>query len=274
MAVGPTSSVSDRTASGIGRRIYPMNQQQLLKADAPLAAIDALRGYAITLVIASHTFPMVRELPWTVKRFSNLGFFGVQLFFVVSCFTLARSWRRRERVARPGLRDFALRRLFRIAPAYFLATLGYLWIWPDAAIGMTRIATFLTFTNGWSPAQMPTVLGVWVGVPGGWSIEAEFALRDLPDADDGAPQARCCARSRCGKPSLRVVRKQDRGCGIRANVWINCDRAVPILLAPKPAAGVFMRAGHLRMRRQALSRRPMARAGASGSRRDQGCCWR
>jgi peptidoglycan/LPS O-acetylase OafA/YrhL len=144
--------------------------------DHPLAFIDALRGYAITLVIASHAFPMVHELPWTVKRFSNLGFFGVQLFFVVSCFTLARSWRGRERVARPGLRDFALRRLFRIAPAYFLAALAYFWLSPNMAIDATRIATFLTFTNGWSPAQMPTVPGVWVGVPGGWSIEAEFAF--------------------------------------------------------------------------------------------------
>src|SRR5258708_19299439 len=87
--------------------------------------IDALRGYAVTLVIASHAFPLVHELPWTVKRFSNLGFFGVQLFFVVSCITLARSWRQRGLVARPALRDFALRRVFRIAPALFLAALGY-----------------------------------------------------------------------------------------------------------------------------------------------------
>jgi peptidoglycan/LPS O-acetylase OafA/YrhL len=47
------------------------------------------------------------------------------------------------------------------------------------AIDTTRLATFITFTNGWTPAQMPTVPGTWVGVPGGWSIEAEFAFYAL-----------------------------------------------------------------------------------------------
>jgi len=142
----------------------------------PLAYIDALRGVAVTMVIASHAFPMVHDLPWAVKRFTNLGFFGVQLFFVLSAFTLARSWRRRARHARPGLRDFALRRVFRIVPPYFLAALVYFWWLPAAPVTPGRLATFLTFTNGWSPAQMPTVADAWVGVPGGWSIEAEFAF--------------------------------------------------------------------------------------------------
>ena len=79
--------------------------------------IDALRGYAIVLVIASHTFLVIHEIPWTLKRFTNLGFYGVQLFFVVSCVTLARSWRHREKLARPSVPDFMIRRLFRLAPA-------------------------------------------------------------------------------------------------------------------------------------------------------------
>ncbi len=144
-----------------------------------LGFIDALRGYAVTLVIASHALPMVHELPWTVKRFSNLGFLGVQLFFVVSSITLARSWRRREATAPPPLGDFLARRILRIAPAYFLAGLGYFWLLPPGTIDAARITHFLTFTNGWSPAQMPTVRGAWVGVPGGWSIEAEFAFYAL-----------------------------------------------------------------------------------------------
>jgi len=138
--------------------------------------LDALRGVAVTLVIASHAFPMVHQLPWTVKRFSNLGFFGVQLFFLVSCITLANAWRRSELVGPPSLRGFALRRLFRIAPAYFLAAAGYAWLMQPGTIDLTRLVTFLTFTSGWTPAQMPTVQDAWVGVPGGWSIEAEFAF--------------------------------------------------------------------------------------------------
>jgi peptidoglycan/LPS O-acetylase OafA/YrhL len=144
-----------------------------------LPALDGLRGVAVALVIASHAFPMVHDLPWTVKRFSNLGFYGVQLFFVVSCVTLANSWRRSEAASVPNLQGFALRRIFRIAPAYFLAAIGYFWLMHPPSIDTARLATFVTFTNGWTPAQMPTVPGTWVGVPGGWSIEAEFAFYAL-----------------------------------------------------------------------------------------------
>jgi peptidoglycan/LPS O-acetylase OafA/YrhL len=144
-----------------------------------IPALDALRGVAVTLVIASHALPMAQNLPWTIKRFSNLGFFGVQLFFVVSSITLANSWRRSGRSRPPALAAFALRRIFRIAPAYFLAACAYAVLLPTGHCSPMRILTFLTFTNGWSPAQMPTVHGAWVGVPGGWSIEAEFGFYAL-----------------------------------------------------------------------------------------------
>jgi peptidoglycan/LPS O-acetylase OafA/YrhL len=141
-----------------------------------IPALDALRGVAVTLVIASHAFPMAQYLPWAIKRFSNLGFFGVQLFFLVSSIALCNSWRRSERTGPPSLAGFALRRIFRIAPAYFLAAGVYALLLPGGQWSGTRIITFLTFTSGWSPVQMPTVQGAWVGVPGGWSIEAEFGF--------------------------------------------------------------------------------------------------
>ncbi len=144
-----------------------------------LASIDALRGYAVILVIASHSFPTIHEIPWTLKRFTNLGFYGVQLFFIVSCVTLSRSWRERETTARPSVASFMSRRLFRIVPAYFLAAVLYAWLMPEAGPSVLRIATFVTFTSGWSPSQMPTVANAWAGVPGGWSIEAEFAFYAL-----------------------------------------------------------------------------------------------
>ena len=150
-----------------------------MATETKLPFIDALRGYAITLVIASHAFPTVHDLPWPVKRFTNLGFFGVQLFFVVSCLTLTRSWRQRGGAGQPEVRRFVVRRLFRVAPAYYLAALLYFWLSPAGVPGLGRVATFLSFTNGWSPTQMPTVSGAWIGVPGGWSVEAEFAFYAL-----------------------------------------------------------------------------------------------
>ena len=141
--------------------------------------LDGLRGIAILLVIASHTFPMLPELPWAVKRFSNLGFYGVQLFFVVSCITLANSWRRNATDGHPSLPAFALRRIFRIAPAYFLAAAGYAWLTPPSSLDAMQLATFLTFSNGWTPSLMPTIPNSWIGVPGGWSVEAEFGFYAL-----------------------------------------------------------------------------------------------
>ncbi len=152
--------------------------QGMQMASHKLRYIDALRGYAIMLVIGSHAFPMVHGLPWTIKRFSNLGFFGVQLFFVVSCVTLTRSWRSGKQTF-PDMRGFLVRRVFRIAPAYYLASICYLMLWHHALPSFTRVLTFVTFTNGWSPSQMPTIQKAWIGVPGGWSIEAEFAFYAL-----------------------------------------------------------------------------------------------
>ncbi len=145
------------------------------------AFIDALRGVAVILVIASHSFPVLHSLPWGIKRLTNLGYYGVQLFFVVSCLTLAASWRSRLAMTGqpPSLRDFAIRRVLRIVPAYFLAALFYFVLLPAPNPDWLRIATFATFTSGWSPGQMPTVAPSWIGVPGGWSIEAEMAFYAL-----------------------------------------------------------------------------------------------
>jgi peptidoglycan/LPS O-acetylase OafA/YrhL len=45
-----------------------------------LQVIDALRGYAILIVIAVHTLGYVPDLAWPVKRVLTMGFYGVQLF--------------------------------------------------------------------------------------------------------------------------------------------------------------------------------------------------
>src|SRR5580704_7608080 len=79
--------------------------------------LDALRGYAILGVMIVHTGGTFHEL----IRATAWGARGVQLFFVVSAITLAGSWQdRREKVW-----AFYVRRLFRIAPMFWLAIVFY-----------------------------------------------------------------------------------------------------------------------------------------------------
>jgi peptidoglycan/LPS O-acetylase OafA/YrhL len=53
-----------------------------------LAGIDATRGWAIFLVIAVHSLGLVPDLPWPAVRVISFGWYGVQLFFIASAFTL------------------------------------------------------------------------------------------------------------------------------------------------------------------------------------------
>jgi peptidoglycan/LPS O-acetylase OafA/YrhL len=61
-----------------------------------LPYIDALRGYAILMVIATHVAIGAPMLSGVVRALVDQGQRGVQLFFVVSAFTLIISWHHRN----------------------------------------------------------------------------------------------------------------------------------------------------------------------------------
>jgi peptidoglycan/LPS O-acetylase OafA/YrhL len=134
--------------------------------------VDALRGIAVLLVVLSHT-PLQPSLTFL----NVIGAYGVQLFFVVSAFTLFLSMdAKHDRETRPVL-FFFIRRFFRIAPAFYLAALFYLAkdglepapFAPDG-IHAWQILTTLVFVNGWFPDAINAV------VPGGWSIAIEMTF--------------------------------------------------------------------------------------------------
>src|SRR5712671_599344 len=92
-----------------------------------VAALDALRGIAILMVIFFHTsvsFPPDHRL----ARLLESGNLGVQLFFLVSAITMCHMWRERWNEADRQLK-FYIRRFFRIAPLFWLAMILYMALW-------------------------------------------------------------------------------------------------------------------------------------------------
>jgi peptidoglycan/LPS O-acetylase OafA/YrhL len=141
------------------------------------AYIDALRGYAVLLVITCHTGGMFPELPYPLKKLTNFGWHGVQLFFLLSCVTLLLSWRSDEAKNRASVTDFWARRLFRIAPMYYLAALLYFVIeTPPSGFDFGQLLASFAFVNAWHPTLIPTVPDRWMVVPGGWSIGVEVTF--------------------------------------------------------------------------------------------------
>lgn len=144
--------------------------------------IDSLRGIAILMVIFVHIgvvldntllyFPedtILHKIIWS-------GGYGVQLFFIVSAYTLTMSYYNRIDESRKTLKFF-IRRFFRIAPMYYLAILyftldKYLQFNladPDfSAIPVRSMLSNIFFTNALIPEHTNNY------VPGGWSVSVEF----------------------------------------------------------------------------------------------------
>jgi peptidoglycan/LPS O-acetylase OafA/YrhL len=139
------------------------------------AYIDSLRGLAILGVLLAHishysniSYPLWLQLLTAI----DVGPRGVQLFYVVSAFTLCMSFSKRLHREKHAVLNFYIRRFFRIAPLFYLAVIYYLWqqgYWNGNPMhfSLLNILTTVTFTNG--------VSSLWINniVFGGWSIAIE-----------------------------------------------------------------------------------------------------
>lgn len=132
--------------------------------------IDALRGYAILMVIAVHVSQEFPDLPNWASKVLSQGARGVQLFFVTSALTLSMSWVARNESAA----DFYTRRIFRIAPMFWIAIVFFLSldgtgpsIYAPEGIGIRHIVMTTLLVHGFWPDTITSV------VPGGWSVADE-----------------------------------------------------------------------------------------------------
>lgn len=148
-----------------GQLVIPADSQQ------NLGFIDALRGVAILMVIITHVSPATPNVSDLITSLCSYGRMGVQLFFVLSAFTLCLTYA--GRMNEPySVSKFYIRRCLRIAPMYYLGILFY--------------SGLLIFERGFESANYAKIIwhfsllhGLNMGafndvVPGGWSIGVEF----------------------------------------------------------------------------------------------------
>jgi len=139
--------------------------------------IDALRGIAILGVILVHSSQAVAPTNATLLWLMGEGARGVQLFYVASALTLCMSWVARSSHETFPIRNFYIRRFFRIAPMFYIAILTYLFVngfspsyWAPNGIEWWFIPITAAFLHGFHPEIITSV------VPGGWSIAVEMSF--------------------------------------------------------------------------------------------------
>ncbi len=142
-----------------------------------LKYIDALRGIAVLAVILIHagSYGNVPLSP-TIDSLVREGARGVQLFYLASAFTLFLSFKNRFSKEAFPIRNFFIRRFFRIAPMYYIGIcyyilqngFGAIFAPENPNITPLGITTNVLFLHSFSPYWLNSI------VPGGWSIGVEM----------------------------------------------------------------------------------------------------
>lgn len=142
--------------------------------------IDALRGIAILLVIATHVAPIAPPSIPVLRMIAQSVAYGVQLFYIVSALTLFLSTDQRAHLEKNPIRNFFIRRLFRIVPLFYLSVLAYTVVfgtgpnyWAPNGLEWWHYVLTLLFLNGWHPEAINAI------VPLGWSIAIEMTFYPL-----------------------------------------------------------------------------------------------
>jgi peptidoglycan/LPS O-acetylase OafA/YrhL len=179
-ANGPLESSTDRTS---GSRI---------------PELDGLRSIAIGLVLLYHFFDfhpgpnhhpsgIARNVFIYFARFNDLGWTGVDFFFILSGFLIGGILL--DHCASPHyFQTFYLRRFFRIAPIYYISILAYFVVMavagsfltaqfsnPSITVHYQVFSLFLFLQNYWFFHYPPIALG-WFGPTWSLAVEEQFYL--------------------------------------------------------------------------------------------------
>lgn len=124
-----------------------------------LPALDGLRAIAALMVVAFH----FGGAKWSWLS----GWLGVHVFFVLSGYLITTlALREEDRKGKVSLRDFYLRRLFRIFPAYYVVlavVVGLAWVNGNWSLFKPLMPYYLTFNNefaGPAPFAHTWTLGI------------------------------------------------------------------------------------------------------------------
>ncbi len=144
------------------------------KQPSRVEALDSARGWAILGVIAIHV-SQAAPLPLGILHsLVGNGDMGVELFYVLSAFSLAMMLHVRAIAGQYSLTGYFIRRFFRIAPMFWVALLLYallFWgkhtFWSPDGVGWTDVVLTASFLHGVLPGSINAV------IPGGWSVAVE-----------------------------------------------------------------------------------------------------
>lgn len=142
-----------------------------------LSYIDAIRGIAILGVVMVHSSQLVPPASHFFQVAMGGGARGVQLFYLASALTLCMSWMARSSNEQSPIRNFYIRRIFRIAPMFYIAIGLYTFLdgfspmyWAPNGLEWWYIPMTAFFLHGFTPETINSV------VPGGWSIAVEVSF--------------------------------------------------------------------------------------------------
>jgi len=146
-----------------------------MSTSSRIPSLDGLRAISIVMVLASHaavSVPSLAKHPLLLYTVFN-GNRGVSVFFVISGFLITSLLLKEEEwIGKISLKNFYIRRIFRILPPFwtFVAVVALLWKLGTIQTSWSQLAVALTFVRDYIPGDW------WTGHSWSLSVEEQFYL--------------------------------------------------------------------------------------------------